>query len=299
MNVLLVDVDSKIPNLALMKLSAFYKARGDIVGFDVVNPDLVYASVVFKKNKHLVDGLRFFYPDADIQIGGSGYDLQLKLPDEIENIKPDYSLYPDCDFSIGFSTRGCFRNCYFCIVPEKEGKLYRTQHPKKWYNPEFDKIMFLDNNVLADRDWFFEITNWCIEKNLKIWFTQGLDIRLLDVEIAKRLLEMKTWKSIFFAWDHIKDEKTVKEKIQILRDAGFKKWQLKSLIQFYVYVDSDVDYETGVYRCRELKKRNCNPFVMYNIDNKKTKRIKQLQRWANRKWAFWSCDIADYTRKGE
>lgn len=296
MKVLLIDVDSKIPNLALMKISAYHKSIGDEVGFCVGDPDKVYASVVFKKNRHHVDGLKFFYPDADIDIGGSGYDLKKKLPEEIENMKPDYSIYPDCDYSMGFTTRGCFRNCYFCIVPEKEGKLHKVQHPEQWYNPEFDKIMFLDNNILADKDHFFDITDWCMSKDLKVWFTQGLDIRLLDVEIGERLLQMKIWKSIFFAWDHVRDERTIKENIQILQDAGFSKSKLKSLVQFYVYVDSDADYDTGVYRCRELKKLNCNPFVMYNIDQKKTKRIKELQRWANRKWAFWSCDISEYDR---
>lgn len=297
MKILLVDVDSKIPNLALMKISAYHKSIGDDVGLCVSDPEVVYASVIFKQNKHHVDGLRFWYPNADIRIGGSGYDLKNKLPAEIENMKPDYSIYPDCDFSMGFSTRGCCRNCHFCIVPKKEGPLKRAQHPENWHNSEFDKIMFLDNNILADREWFFEITEWCIKKDLKVWFTQGLDIRLLDVEIGKRLLEMKIWKSIFFAWDHIKDEKTIKEKIQVLEAAGSTKSKLKSLVQFYVYVDSDADYDTGVYRCRELKKLNCNPFVMYNMDQKKTKRIKELQRWGNRKWAFWSCDISEYSRK--
>jgi hypothetical protein len=296
MKILLIDVDSKIPNLALMKLSAYYKSKGHEVGFCVSDPDKVYASVIFRKNKHLVDGLPFFYPNADIDIGGPGYDLSKKLPDKIEKMKPDYSLYPDIDYSIGFTTRGCFRKCHFCIVPEKEGKLKRTHHPKEWHNPEFDKIMFLDNNILGDRDWFLEITDWCIENNLNVWFTQGLDIRLLDVEIAEQLLKMRILKSIFFAWDHIGDEKTIKEKIAVLEQAGFSKSKLKSRVQFYVYVDSDQEYESGVYRCRELKKQNCNPFVMFNVDHKKSKRIKELQRWANRKWAFWSCDIADYSR---
>lgn len=297
MKVLLVDIDSKIPNLALMKISAYHKAQGDMVGFDIVDPDKVYASVVFKKNKHLVDGLRFYYPNADIIIGGSGYDLSITLPDKIEYIKPDYLLYPDCDYSIGFSTRGCIRKCHFCIVPEKEGKIRRVQHPENWYNPGFDKIMFLDNNILADKQRFIEITNWCIENDLKVWFTQGLDIRLLDIEIAKQLLKIKTWKSIFFAWDHISIEPIVKDGIATLMQAGFTKSDLRSNVQFYVYVDSDSEYESGVYRCRQLKSMSCNPFVMFNIDRKPTKRIRELQRWANRKWAFWSCDISEYTRQ--
>ncbi|MCM1987606.1 hypothetical protein [Methanococcoides seepicolus] len=119
MNVLLIDVDNKIPNLALMKISAYHKSIGDNVGFFVSNPDIVYASVVFKQNKHHVDGLKLFYPYVDIRIGESGYDLKSRLPGTIEQMRPDYSLYPDCDYSMGFRTGGCFRNCHFCIVPEK------------------------------------------------------------------------------------------------------------------------------------------------------------------------------------
>ncbi|WP_256622631.1 hypothetical protein [Methanolobus chelungpuianus] len=296
MRVQLVDVDSKIPNLALMKVSAYHKAQGHTVGFDVVDPDLVYASVIFKKNKHKIDGLKFFYPGAQIIVGGSGYDLHSKLPDDIERMMPDYSLYSECDYSMGFSTRGCFRNCYFCIVPEKEGSFHKVAHPQEWHNPTFDKIMFLDNNILADKEWFFEVTQWCIDHGLKVWFTQGLDIRLLDEQIAARLYKMKVWKPIFFAWDHIQDEPIIKAKIRVLNKVGFTPSKLKRWVQFYVYVGSDADYETGVYRCRTLKELNCNPFVMFNIDEKPTKRIQELRRWANLKWCFWACDISEYSR---
>jgi len=318
MDILLVDIDSKIPNLALMKLSAYYKALGHNIGFDIVDPDIVYASVIFKKNKHLVDGLKFWYPHAQINIGGSGYNLSKTLPDEIESTKPDYDLYTDVcnlcgsvrrycnckkkrlfgkiDYSLGYSSRGCIRNCYFCIVPEKEGHFCRAVHPKEWYNPDFNKIMFLDNNILADKEWFFEITDWCIQKDLKVWFCQGLDIRLLDEQVSIRLKQLKLWKPIFFAWDHIEDEPVVREKLPILQKAGFDGWRLKRWIQFYVYVNSDADYNTGVYRCREIKKMGCNPFVMFNMDSEPTKRIKELKRWANKKQIFNSCDISEYSR---
>jgi hypothetical protein len=296
MKIKLVDVDSKMPNLALMKISAYYKAKGDTVSFDIPDPDLVYASVIFKKNKHLVDGLRFWHPDAKIIIGGSGYDLASRLPDEIELMKPDYSLYHDIDYSLGFSSRGCIRNCHFCVVPQKEGKFKRAQHPDSWHDPKFNKIMFLDNNILVDREYFFEVTQWCIDHKLEVCFNQGLDARLLDVEIAKQLLKMKTWKSVFFAWDHVRDEQAIKEKIKVLKQAGFTKSKLRDLVQFYVYVNDDSEYETGVYRCRELKKLWCNAFVMFNIDLKPTPRIQKLRRWANKKQLFWSIDISEYNR---
>jgi hypothetical protein len=107
------------------------------------------------------------YPDIPIDIGGSGYDLHKTLPDEIENLKPDYTLYPESDYSIGFSSRVCFRKCHFCIVHEKEGQFRRVQHPQQWHNPEYNKIVFLDNNILTDKKWFMKVTNWCLEAVLK------------------------------------------------------------------------------------------------------------------------------------
>lgn len=125
MKVLLIDMDSTIPNLALMKVSAYHKSKGDEVGFHVYDPDKVYCSIIFKKNKHKADGLRFLYPDAELDIGGSGYDLHKVLPPEIESMTPDYSLYPENQSYYGFTTRGCIRHCPFCIVHDKEGKFRR------------------------------------------------------------------------------------------------------------------------------------------------------------------------------
>lgn len=295
MKILLIDVDSTIPNLALMKISAYHKAIGDKVGLaDIDNPDKVYASVIFKKNKHKVDGMKFFYPNSEIIIGGSGYDLHVKLPEEIENAKPDYNLYPNMEYSMGYSSRGCNRNCDFCIVHEKEGNFYRTQHPSQWHDSKFNKILFLDNNILLDKEWFYEITDFCISNNLKTWFTQGLDIRLLDSDVAHRLKELQTFKSIFFAWDNIDDEMIVRKKIELLKDAGIN---MRGDVVFYVYCASNDDYDSTVYRCRVLKSLNTNPFVMFNIDETPTKKVNELRRWANRKQLFWSCDIAEYDRK--
>jgi hypothetical protein len=299
----LIDVDSKIPNLALMKISAWYKAKGDNIellrGSQVVlsdKPDKVYASIVFKKNKHALDYLLFQHPEIDIDIGGSGYDLQKELPPEIENMKPDYNLYSEFDYSIGFSSRGCFRACDFCVVPEKEGMFRKVNHPENWYNPEYKKIVFLDNNILTNRKWFMKVTSWCIAKKLSVWFTQGLDIRRVNEVVARRLLELKHFGMIAFSWDNIDDEKIIKEKIALLKSAGFSNNKLRAKVQFYIYVDNDSDeeYTSGVYRCRELKNLNCNSFVMFNIDNKKTQRINDLQRWTIRKLFYWLNDITNF-----
>jgi hypothetical protein len=258
----------------------------------------VYASIVFKKNKSVLDDIVAQHPEIPIDIGGSGYDLQKELPDEIEAMKPDYTLYPNNDASIGFSSRGCFRKCGFCIVDEKEGAFRRAQHPKEWYNPAFKKITFFDNNILTDKDWFMEVTEWCMAQKLEVQFNQGLDIRLMDIDIAKRLLEMPKHGMLNFAWDDLKYGKAVRKGIDMLKQVGFTKGKLRAQVQFYVYVHDDKAYESGVYRCREIKNMGCNSYVMFNIDNENTYRIINLKRWSKGKMAYWSFDVADYVGSG-
>lgn len=308
MKVLLVDFDSKLPNLALMKLSAWHKLQGDEVGFHVEDPDKIYVSVVFKKNKQFAGGIPLLYPNAEVVYGGSGWDLHKDLPDEIEYIKPDYELYNgmvcerclnlieyckckmgpikgDMNYSTGFTTRGCIRNCYFCIVPEKEGMIRINQHPREFWDPSHKKLIMYDNNILALKKWFFEITDWIIEKDLIVDFNQGLDIRLLTPDMAERLNEMRsthTWK---FAFDDMSLKDEVIRGINILKEAGI---DTKNHTSFYVYCHDDSMYQDTLDRCNILRENRTCSFVMFNIDKKKSKRITKLQRWANRRWAYWA-----------
>jgi hypothetical protein len=294
--VLLIDVDSTIPNLPLMKISSYHKAKGDTVGFSVAGPSIVYASVVFKKNAHLVDGYRFLYPDAEIIIG-SGFDLTKTLPDEIEHQKPDYDLYPDMQYSMGFTTRGCIRHCYFCLVPKKEGPLVRWQHPKEFHDPRFNTICLLDNNWLADRPWFMKTSQWIIDHKLKM-VEGGMDLRLVDGGIADRLKTLRFASPLHFAWDFEKDETEIIRGLKLLNDHGI---DVRHRVFVYVYMadSSDEQYNSTVYRCRRLKEAGATPFVMYNIEKRRTRRSDALQRWTTRPWLFWSVncpDIEDYAR---
>lgn len=292
--VLLIDVDSKIPNLALMKLSAYHKSIGDEVGFNVENPDLVYASVVFDKNRHLVDGLHFFYPDAEINIGGTGYDLKSKLPipesAEGDLISPDYELYPNMDYDIGFTSRGCIRNCKFCIVPKKEGKFNRAQHPSEFHKEGHKKAIYLDNNILADKEWFFEVTDYLIENDIAVDFNQGLDIRLLDEEIATRLKKTRCLSIWRFAYDSIDYSQKVKNGIEILADAGIN---IRNSTMFYVYLDDDSEFDDAVQRCHNLKDWGSTAYVMINLHAERTRRMTALKTWC-RPWRFFSCDFDDF-----
>ena len=143
MRISLIDVDSKIPNLALMKISAYHTQKGDTVGFELLNPDRVYTSIIFTKNKGKALNQHLPHKGIEFMFGGSGINLNSKLPDKIEIIKPDYDLYPS-KYSQGFTTRGCVRKCYFCVVPQKEGTLVKHQHPKDFYDDRFDTIMIME-----------------------------------------------------------------------------------------------------------------------------------------------------------
>ncbi len=291
MKIKLIDVDSKIPNLALMKISAWHKAQGDVVGFDVSNPDKVYISCIFSKNKSQAKGIASFYDGAEIDIGGSGVDLKKQLPEEIEWIKPDYDLYPST-YSQDYTTRGCSRKCGFCIVPEKEGLLTVARHPAEFHDPRFDTCMIMDNNLFAAPNaWQYSVFKWFWENKIKMLSPQGWDIRLLTEDRAKMLKSVRHAGNIHFAWDNLSDEKAVNRGIEILRKAGFN---LKHDIQFYVLAGYNTTIEEDLHRCEKLKEWGTNAFVM---PYRKTKEINALARWANRPWLFWSIDFKDYTRR--
>lgn len=285
MRVLLVDVDSKIPNLALMKLSAWHKRRGDTVGFrSCGDPHTIYISVIYKRNLWKVEAIRAYYPAAEIHIGGPAVP-STKLPNPVENMKPDYDLYPSA-YSMGYTTRGCIRTCEWCIVPDKEGGIQEWHHPRQFHDDQFDTIMLLDNNWLAAKDWFFKTSDWILKHGLTVW-EHGLDIRLVDREIGEQLLALKMKKGYHFAFDEEYLKPVIHEKVTLLRKLGF---DLRRKVQFYVYIDSDAQYESGLRRCQLLKAWGTNAYVMFNIDQPRTHRIKRLQRWANRKWLYWSSD---------
>lgn len=300
--ILLIDVDSKIPNLALMKVSAWYKMRGYEVGFNVSDPEYIYASCIFKKNVHRLDGLEYLYPNAIIDKGGSGFSLTRNLPDDIERMTPDYDLYPDCDRFYGFSTRGCIRKCHFCIVSKKEGgfkRVYSTAYEClnniMGRDPHrFDKIEFLDNNILADKQWFMELTFELWKRSMRhrllIDFNQGLDVRLLDSEIAERLSKLKPITCWKFAFDSMSVKDDVLKGIEILKEAGI---DTRHKVMFYVYCHNGDQVADAVERCRILKEHDVTAYSMLNMDVEATYEMKKLKHWT-RPWAFWKGDYDDY-----
>jgi len=292
MRVLLVDVDSRIPNLALMKISAWNKLQGHDVGFNIENPDKVYISCIFTKNKGQAKGIAKLYPGAEIDIGGSGIDLKKDLPVEIENIKPDYDLYLST-YSQDYTSRGCPRKCPFCFVPEKEGMIRTAKHPSEFHDSRFDTCMIMDNNLFATpASWQWEVFKWFHNNKIKMLSPQGWDIRLLNEERAGFLKMVKHAGIIHFAWDNVKDEPAVLKGINLLKDTGF---DLKRKVSFYVLCGFNTTFEEDLYRCETLKNLGVQAFVMPY--HKKDKQINALARWANRPWLYWSIPFEKYFRR--
>lgn len=269
MKVLLMDLDihprrRPFPNLALMKLSAYHKAQGDEVfyNFPLCQPDITYASCVFTWNAHKANLL----PENAI-VGGSGIDLKSQLSPEVEHLMPDYTLYPDVNFSLGFTSRGCFRRCPWCIVPEKEGAIKPWAKVHEFWDHSHNKVLLLDNNILAAPNWrstFAEL----IAEGIEVDFNQGLDIRLVNDEVVDFLKRVRTRK-LRFAFDDISYEAAVKQVIELLLAAGIP----PSKLSFYVLVGfSDDDQAVERMKILQSYKVDVFPMAYRGPDGKEPKR---------------------------
>ena len=201
--ILLIDVDSRLPNLALMKLSRYYREKGKdvILGrnrFYLRNADKVYASSIFNSNasRSHIQALKKYYGNA-ITIGGSGVDIGLRLPKKIEKLPADYSLYPELeDRAIGFITRGCPHHCPFCIVPEKEGRPRKVSSIRSLVGKNRKKLILLDDNLLAHPE-AATFLEEMVSRNLQVNFTQTLDMRYITKEKARLLRKIKCMNTKF------------------------------------------------------------------------------------------------------
>lgn len=308
----LLAIDSKIPNLALMKLSAWHKAQGDTVllnNFGPADVDHVYCSVIFQKSRRDAEKMGRLFPS--IQFGGSGWDLTTTLPEAVESMRPDYDLYtadilyPNIkgigtkekkmakaqqlvDMGLGKTSTGCVRQCPFCIVPEKEGKLQQVAEIKDIINPRSNIISLLDNNLAADPlaiDKLREIK----ERDLIVDINQGLDVRLMTPELAKALSEVKHLRSLHYAWDITSHENMVMKGIGVL--SQFVK---RYRHMCFMLVGHSSTFQEDMYRFHTLREQKVDPFVMiYNFNEAGNVRLKHFARWVNGR-IYKKCSFEDY-----
>lgn len=282
----------RFPNLACMKISAYYKQNGDEVKLlteydDIENYDKVFLSKVFTDTE-IPEGITEL---SWVEYGGTGffYDKAPPLPDEIEHIKPDYHLYDDfvkekieqgespkslqfyTDFSIGFTTRGCIRGCSFCV-----NKNYREckKHSliSEFLDSERKYILLLDDNILSCRDWksIFEELN---ATGKRFQFKQGMDERLLTPEKCEIVFNSNWYGDFIFAFDNIKDRRIVEKKLKLIREHTDK------IIKFYCFCgynhESPGKYDESFWkqdiadlfeRIKILMDYHCLPYVMRYAD---------------------------------
>ena len=296
MKIGLIDVDGhNFPNLALMKISAWHKKKGDDVEwcFPLAHYDIVYQSKVFDDTYSPdIDWI----PQADKIIkGGTGYGLDNTLPSEIEHIYPDYSIYPELtkDTAYGFLTRGCPRGCKFCIVASKEGRRsYKVADLEEFWKGQ-KNIILCDPNILACRE-HPDLLGQLIKSKACVNFNQGLDIRLTNEENIALLNRIKV-KDIHFAWDNAKDDlKPYFERYKAL--AKHKPHGHYGMV--YCLTNFGSTMEENLYRIYTLRDLGYDPYVMIYDKPNAPREIKDLQRWVNNKFVFRSCDRFEDYKKG-
>ncbi len=297
MKIGLIDVDShNWPNLCLMKLSAYHKARGDLVEW--WNPgshyDLVYKSRVFT-DTYSKDTITVTNADAVI-LGGTGYGLGENLPDAVEHTRPDAALYPQfSDIAYGFLSRGCPRNCGFCIVSGKEGRRSRKVADLSEFWDGQKEIKLLDANLLACPDHEALILQLA-ESRAWVDFSQGLDIRLITPDNVALLNRVRT-KAVHFAWDNPHEDLTGYFR-RFLELTAIKSDRRRRV---YVLTNYGSTHEQDLYRVETLRGMGYDPYVMVYNRPTAPKITRQLQRWVNNKRIFYTVkNFSDYipTRTG-
>ena len=185
------------PNFALMRISAYHKARGDQVEWATTfnQYDKVMASKVFT----FTPDFNYLTLNANvIEKGGTGYNIASRLSDDVENsLLMDYSIYPQYPFSIQFFSRGCIRRCPFCLVREKEGDIQSVEPVE--LNPMGKWIEVLDNNFFANPEWKYAV-DYLLKAKQPIKL-HGVDVRIMNEEQAYWLNKLKMKQNIHIAWD--------------------------------------------------------------------------------------------------
>lgn len=287
----MIDIDGhNFPNLALMKISAYHKSISDSVEWATIGSyDRTYMSKVFTFSQDYELGLLNY---GEVVKGGTGYGMMEVLPDYIDKLCPDYSIYPKFNQAYGFLTRGCPNHCTWCIVPEKEGNI-RPYADIEEFLAGRKEVVLMDNNVLAHEHGLQQIEK-IIRLGIRIDFNQGLDARIIakDREVAKLLSKVKWISSLRMACDTKSQIPYIDKAISNLNDFGFKNYKV------FVYVLVK-DIQDAMEIVMFLKEKGCDPFAQpyrdFVMNKQPTREQKRFARWVNRKAIFKSVKFENYT----
>lgn len=303
--VLLLQLDGKIPNIALMRLAAHHRARGACVelrqagNWRAVEPrlqdgawDAVYGSLIFERTRPLAERCRTIYPH--IVLGGTGWDVASSLEAVgVSTDQQDYQDYPRWRQSIGFTQRGCRLRCAFCVVPRKEGAVRENQTVAEiWRGEPWPReLILLDNDFFGQPHWAARIDEMQ-RGRFKVSFNQGINARMLTDETAAAIAsvdyrddQMKV-KRIYTAWDNRKDEARLFAGLEALVRHGVKPDHIMVYILIGYWPGETA--EDRDYRRRRLREFGARPYPMPFV---RTPELAGFARWvigAYDKTVSWS-----------
>ena len=291
MKVLLLQLDGKLPNLALMRIAAHHRGRGDAIELRKVGnantlerelwdrPDYVYASLIFERTKPLAERLQTVYPDA--VIGGTGWDLTTTLESRGIPLAQDYAIYPDYRSSIGFTQRGCRLRCPFCVVPQKEGPMREEQDIAAIWrgDPWPRELVLLDNDFFGQSSWRDRIAE-IRDGGFKVSFTQGINVRFLNDETAAAIAPLRFYdanmrrRQLYTAWDNRKDERRLFQGLNALVAHGVRPYE----IMVYMLIGYWPNETHDEREHRRIKLREFGA-VPYPMPFQRTSELVAYQRW--------------------
>ncbi len=290
----LTHLDGKLPNVALLKISAVHKAWGDTVRLERVpyrlfgepEYDRVYGSAIFTKSLGKVGQLLATWPDAIV--GGTGTGLTRTVEDVLPgaaNVKPDYSIYPDFPYSLGFTSRGCRLHCGFCMVHVLEGQIHSVATVYDvWRTGTPKRVILLDNDFFGQDEWQARCKE-IMSGDFEVSLCQGINVRRITDEQAAWLVRIKVRdtafkkRRLYVAWDNLKEEATFFTGVDRLLAAGFPKRAL--MVYMLIGFAKGETMEEVIYRYCKIKEAGLMPYPMIWGDRPD---LKAFQRWVIRRF---------------
>lgn len=292
---LLLQLDGKIPNIALMRLSSYLKDEGYLVKLrraanqralestlrDHASFDLLAGSLIFEKTRPLAESLRALRPDT--LLGGTGWEVTSNLEAVgVPRLAPqDYTLYPDFHQSIGFTQRGCRLKCSFCVVPRKEGGVTEEQTiAELWRGEPWPKqLLLLDNDFFGQPHWRERVEEITTGR-FKVSFNQGINARFLNEEVAAAIGtldyrddQMKE-RRLYTAWDNRKDEERLFRGLELLVANGVRPRHL--MVYMLIGYWPGETHEDRDFRRARLRDFGALPYPMPYV---RTPELVGFQRW--------------------